>query len=354
MSKETQHPNLRTAKKVKKDEFYTQLTDISKEMKHYKNHFKDKAVYCNCDDPRVSNFFHYFSYNFEKLGLKKLITTCYKSQSMDLFSESDSEQAIYLEYDGDKNNNNVPDPEEIGIVELKGDGDFRSAESIELLKQADIVVTNPPFSLFREFVTQLDEYDKKFVIIGNVNAITYKETFRLIKENKLWLGASIHNGDREFGVPDDYPLKAASSRIDEDGNKFIRVKGVRWFTNLDYKERHEDLILYKNYTPEEYPKYENFDAINVNKTKDIPADYNGYMGVPITFLDKYNPDQFEIIGLGISNSGKEFGVQPYKPEHKKYRKEVQKRGAVDGDLYMMTDGIVDVPYARIIIKNKRL
>jgi hypothetical protein len=273
---------------------------------------------------------------------------------MDLFSESDSEQAIYLEYDGDKNNNNVPDPEEIGIVELKADGDFRSAESIELLKQADIVVTNPPFSLFRDFITQLDEYDKKFVIIGNVNAITYKETFRLIKENKLWLGASIHSGDREFGVPDDYPLTAASSRIDEDGNKFIRVKGVRWFTNLDYKERYEDLILYKNYAPEEYPKYENFDAINVNKTKDIPSDYDGYMGVPITFLDKYNPEQFEIIGLGISNSGKEFGVQPYKPEHKKYRKEVQKRGAVDGDLYMMTDGIVDVPYARIIIKNKRL
>jgi len=354
MSKETQHSNLRTAKKVKKDEFYTQLTDISKEMKHYKNHFKDKVVYCNCDDPRVSNFFHFFSYNFEKLGLKKLITTCYKSQSMDLFSESDSEQAIYLEYDGDKNNNNVPDPEEIGIVELKADGDFRSAESIELLKQADIVVTNPPFSLFRDFITQLDEYDKKFVIIGNVNAITYKETFRLIKENKLWLGASIHSGDREFGVPDDYPLTAASSRIDEDGNKFIRVKGVRWFTNLDYKERYEDLILYKNYAPEEYPKYENFDAINVNKTKDIPSDYDGYMGVPITFLDKYNPEQFEIIGLGISNSGKEFGVQPYKPEHKKYRKEVQKRGAVDGDLYMMTDGIVDVPYARIIIKNKRL
>ena len=354
MSKETQHSNLRTAKKVKKDEFYTQLTDISKEMKHYKNHFKDKVVYCNCDDPRVSNFFHFFSYNFEKLGLKKLITTCYKSQSMDLFSENDSEQAIYLEYDGDKNNNNVPDPEKIGIVELKGDGDFRSKESIELLKQADIVVTNPPFSLFREFISQLDEYDKKFIIIGNVNAITYRETFKLIKENKLWLGASIHSGDREFGVPDDYPLTAAGSRIDENGNKFIRVKGVRWFTNLDYKERHEDLILYKSYTPEEYPKYENFDAINVNKTKDIPADYDGYMGVPITFLDKYNPDQFEIIGLGISNSGIEIGVQPYKPEHKKYRKEVQKRGAVDGDLYMMTNGVVDVPYARIIIKNKTL
>ncbi len=354
MSKETQHSNLRTAKKVKKDEFYTQLTDISKEMKHYKNHFKDKVVYCNCDDPRVSNFFHFFSYNFEKLGLKKLITTCYKSHTMELFSENDSEQAIYLEYTGDKNGNNVPDPEEIGIVELKGDGDFRSKESIELLKQADIVVTNPPFSLFREFISQLDEYDKKFIIIGNVNAITYRETFKLIKENKLWLGASIHSGDREFGVPDDYPLTAAGSRIDENGNKFIRVKGVRWFTNLDYKERHEDLILYKSYTPEEYPKYENFDAINVNKTKDIPADYDGYMGVPITFLDKYNPDQFEIIGLGISNSGIEIGVQPYKPEHKKYRKEVQKRGAVDGDLYMMTNGVVDVPYARIIIKNKTL
>lgn len=354
MSKETQHSNLRTAKKVKKDEFYTQLTDISKEMKHYKNHFKDKVVYCNCDDPRVSNFFHFFSYNFEKLGLKKLITTCYKSKSMDLFSENDSEQAIYLEYTGDKNGNFVPDPEEIGIVELKGDGDFRSKESIELLKQADIVITNPPFSLFRDFISQLDEYDKKFIIIGNVNAITYRETFKLIKENKLWLGASIHSGDREFGVPDDYPLTAAGSRIDENGNKFIRVKGVRWFTNLDYKERHEDLILYKSYTPEEYPKYENFDAINVNKTKDIPADYDGYMGVPITFLDKYNPDQFEIIGLGISNSGIEIGVQPYKPEHKKYRKEVQKRGAVDGDLYMMENGEVKVPYARIIIKNKKI
>ena len=338
MSKETQHSNLRSAKKVKKDEFYTQLTDISKEMKHYKNHFKDKVVYCNCDDPRVSNFFHFFSYNFEKLGLKKLITTCYKSQSMDLFSESDSEQAIYLEYDGDKNNNNVPDPEEIGIVKLKADGDFRSAESIELLKQADIVVTNPPFSLFRDFVSQLDEHDKKFVIIGNVNAITYKETFRLIKDNKLWLGASIHSGDREFGVPDDYPLTAASSRIDEDGNKFIRVKGVRWFTNLDYKERHEDLILYKSYTPEEFPTYDNYDAINVNKTKDIPLDFKGVMGVPITFLDKYNPDQFEILGLSASAGyDKEIVGIPFKGVK-------DARPIVDGK----------VTYARIFIKNKKI
>jgi len=354
MVKISTHKNLRIAKAAKKDEFYTQLSVIEKELRHYKEHFKDQLVYCNCDDPRVSNFFHYFSYNFEKLGLKKLITACYKNQNPDLFSQNDSEKAIYLEYEGDKNQNNIPNPEEIGIKYLKGDGDFRSKECIELLKQSDIVVTNPPFSLFREYVAQLVDYDKKFLIIGNVNAITYKEIFKLIKENKLWIGPSIHGGDREFGVPDDYPLTAAGFRIDSEGRKYICVKGVRWFTNFDHKYRHEELILYKKYNPEEYPKYENYDAINVNKTKDIPMDYNGYMGVPITFLDKYNPDQFEIIGLGISNSGLEIGVQPYKEEHKKYRKEIQRRGAVDGDLYMITNGIVDVPYARVVIKNKKL
>ena len=346
--------NLRSAKTDKKDEFYTQLSDIEKELKHYKNHFKDKVVLCNCDDPRVSNFFHFFSYNFEKFGLKKLIATCYKSQDSDLFSQNNSERAIYLEYTGDKNGNNVPDVNEIGIKHLQGDGDFRSKECIELLKQADIVVTNPPFSLFREYVAQLVEYDKKFVIIGNLNALTYRDIFKLVKENKLWFGHSIHSGDREFRVPQDYPLNAAGSRVDEEGNKYIRVKGVRWYTNLDFNERHEDLILYKTYNEEEYPKYENFDAINVDVTKDIPVDYAGAMGVPITFIDKYNPDQFEIIGLGISNSGIEIGVEPYKPEHKKYRKEIQKRGAVDGDLYMMKNGIVEVPYARILIKNKKL
>jgi hypothetical protein len=355
MAKETKgNRNLHSAKTGKKDEFYTQLSDIEKELKNYKEHFRGKVVYCNCDDPRVSNFFHYFSFNFEKLGLKKLITTCFKSQDADLFSSNESERAIYLEYSGDKNGNNVPDPNEIGINYLTGDGDFRSRESIELLKQADIVVTNPPFSLFREYLTQLIEYDKKFLIIGNLNAITYKEVFRLIKDNKLWLGHSIHSGDREFMVPSDYPLTAASSRIDEEGKKYIRVKGVRWFTNMDYKERHENLILYKRYqgNESEFPFYENYEAINIDKTKDIPLDFSGMMGVPITFLDKYNPDQFDIIGLGISNSGIEIGVQPYKKEHKKYRKEVQKRGAVDGDLYMMKDGIVDVPYARVIVKNK--
>jgi len=346
--------DLHTAKLSKKDEFYTQLSDIEREMKHYRNYFRNKTVYCNCDDPRISNFFHYFSYNFEKLGIKKLMTTCYKNQDMDLFSLNNSEQAIYLEYTGDRNGDNVPNIDEIGIKHLKGDGDFRSKETIELLKEADVVVTNPPFSLFREYISQLIEYEKDFIVIGNVNAISYKDIFKLIKANKLWLGASIHSGDREFGVPDDYPLNAAGFRVDVDGKKYIRVKGVRWFTNIDYVERHEDLILYKNYSPDFYQKYENFDAINVNKTNEIPCDYSGFMGVPITFLDKYNPDQFEIVGLGIANLGLEIGVEPYKEEHKKYRKEVQKRGAVDGDLYMMVNGIVDVPYARIIIRNKKL
>ena len=350
MSEKVANKNLHQAKNNKKDEFYTQLSDIENELRHYKHHFKDKVVYCNCDDPRVSNFFHYFSYNFEHLGLKKLIATCFKSQNADLFSQNDSEKAVYLEYTGDKNNNSVPDPDEIGIKELKGDGDFRSQESIDLLKQADIVVTNPPFSLFREYVAQLVEYDKKFVIVGHQNAITYKEIFKLIKENKLWLGYGFKGGAGHF-INTQYENYATASDKREG---MIRVSGVHWFTNLEISKRHEDLILYKNYNPEEYPTYENFNAINVDKTKDIPIDYNGFIGVPVTFLDKYNPEQFEIIGLGISNSGIEIGVQPYTEEHKKYRKEVQKRGAVDGDLYMMINNEVTVPYARVIIKNKKL
>lgn len=267
---------------------------------------------CNCDDPRISNFFTYFAYNFEFLGLKKLITTCYKNQDIDLFSQNKSEQAVYLVYEGDKNGDHIPNAEEIGVRLLKGDGDFRSKECIELLKEADIVVTNPPFSLFREYVEQLMEYDKKFLIIGNQNAVSTKEIFPLIMQNKMWLGASIHSGDRKFWVPNDYELNAAGCGIDETGRKFIRVKGVRWFTNLDYKERHEDLILYKTYSPEEYPIYDNFDAINVNKTEDIPMDYNGAMGVPITFLDKYNPEQFEILGLT------QLGCHDLCPDTKKY------------------------------------
>lgn len=345
--------NLNKAKEAKKDEFYTQLDDINNELKHYREHFRGKTVLCNCDDPRVSNFFTYFAYNFEFLGLKKLITTCYKNQDMDLFSQNQSDKAVYLVYEGDKNGDHIPNADEIGVMPLKGDGDFRSKECIELLKEADIVVTNPPFSLFREYVAQLIEYDKKFLIIGNVNAVKYKELFPLIMNNKIWLGASIHSGDRKFWVPNDYELNAAGCGIDETGRKYIRVKGVRWFTNLDYKERHENLILYKHYTPEEYPKFENFDAININRTEDIPCDYNGVMGVPITFMDKYNPEQFEILGVGIAGLGLAAGVKPYKPEHKKYRKEIQKRGAVDGDLYMMNGDEVIVPYSRILIRRKK-
>ncbi len=338
------------AKKNKKDEFYTQLQDIERELKNYKNHFEGKVVYCNCDDPRVSNFFHYFSYNFEHLGLKKLIATCYKSQSIDLFSTNDCEKAVYLEYFGDKNKNKIPDLHEIEVNHLKGDGDFRSSECIELLKEADIVVTNPPFSLFREYISQLIEYKKDFLIIGHQNAVKYKEIFPLMRDNKIWLGFGFKGSAGHF-INEMYE-NYATATDKKDG--MIRVSGVHWFTNLDIKKRHEDLILYKKYSPEEYPKFENFDAINVDVTKEIPCDYSGLMGVPITFMDKYNPDQFEIIGVGIAKLGLEIGILPYKPEHKKYRKEIQKRGAVDGDLYMMKDGEVEVPYSRIIIKNKRL
>ena len=286
--------NLRAADKNKKDEFYTQLVDIENELKHYREHFRGKTVLCNCDDPRVSNFFHYFSYNFEQLGLKKLITTCYKNQNRDLFSQHDCEKAIWLEYTGDRNGNRVPDPEEIGIHCFNGDGDFRSAECIELLKQADIVVTNPPFSLFREYVAQLIKYEKKFVIVGHQNAITYKEIFPLIKDNKMWLGYGFKGGAGHFLSKYEDTAKAGNHI-----EGMIRVSGVNWFTNLEIPKRNESLILYKSYCPEDYPKYDNYDAINVDKTSDIPMDYFEQMGVPITFLDKYNPMQFEIIdGIG--------------------------------------------------------
>lgn len=283
---------LNQAKNAKKDEFYTQLVDIENELRHYREHFRGKTVLCNCDDPRVSNFFHYFSYNFEQLGLKKLITTCYKNQERDLFSQHNSERAIWLEYTGDHNGNRIPDPEEIGINCLQGDGDFRSAECIELLKQADIVVTNPPFSLFREYVAQLTQYDKKFIIIGHQNAIKYKEIFPLIMNNKIWLGYGFKGGAAHF-----YSSYKDTARAGDHREGMIRVSGVNWFTNLEIAKRHEKLILFKTYNPEEYPKYDTFDAINVDKTADIPTDYYGVMGVPITFMDKYNPNQFEIIGV---------------------------------------------------------
>jgi hypothetical protein len=335
--------NLNAAKEAKKDEFYTQLEDINNELRHYREHFRGKTVLCNCDDPRVSNFFTYFAYNFEFLGLKRLITTCYKNQDMDLFSQNKSEQAIYLIYDGDKNGNNIPDPEEIGIHPLKGDGDFRSRECIELLKQADIVVTNPPFSLFREYVAQLMKYEKKFLIIGHQNAIHYKEIFPLIKENKIWLGYGFKGGAGHFISNYEDIATAGDHR-----EGMIRVSGVHWFTNLEIRKRHEDLILYKNYTSEEYPHYENYDAIEVSKTADIPLDYNGAMGVPTTFLDKYNPDQFEIIGLAEGDLGKELGLKPFNRELKKLNKSLR-----DGQLFYMKDGYPQKPYSRILIRKKQ-
>lgn len=330
MAKNLQN-NLTLARNNKKDEFYTQLSDIERELKHYKKHFKNKVVLCNCDDPFISNFFNYFALNFEKLGLKKLITTCFKSQSMNLFSTNDSEQAIYLEYIGDRNGNNVPDPEEIGIKHLKSDGDFRSKECIELLKQADIIVTNPPFSLFREYVSQLVEYDKKFIIVGHQNAISYVEIFRLMKENKVWLGYGFNGGAGHF-INSHYENYATAGDHKEG---MIRVSGVHWFTNLDINKRHEDLILYKTYNENDYPKYDYYDAINCNKTKDIPMDYKGNIGVPITFLDKYNPDQFEIIDA----IGRYSLISGATEETK-------------GKYLTKINGIKT--YARVIIRNKKL
>ena len=305
---------LHEAKEAKADEFYTQLVDIEKELMHYTDKFEGKVVFCNCDDPYESNFFKYFAMNFNFLKLKKLICTCYDGspfagEQLDLFSEQNEDTPkhaykVEITEIPDLNNDGAVDLADVEtllksdrnvLTLLKGNGDFRSDECVELLKQADIVVTNPPFFLFREYVAQLVKYEKKFLIIGNQNAITYKEIFPLIMQNQLWLGCSIHSGDREFRVPPTYPFKAAGCREDELGRKYIRVKGVRWFTNLDYRERHDSLVLYKHYTPEEYPKYDNYDAINVDKTSDIPCDYFEDMGVPITFLDKHSPEQFEII-----------------------------------------------------------
>lgn len=281
----SKNSNLHTAKKNKNDEFYTQLSDIEKEMKYYKDAFKGKVVYCNCDDARESNFFKYFSMNFEHLGLKRLITTSY----------SESGKGNVLVYEGDKNGNRRVDDEEIKVTELQGNGDFASDECTQYLKQADIVVTNPPFSLFREYVKQLMDYNKKFIIIGNQNAITYKEIFPYIKEDKLWMGYK--SGDMAFTVPDYYEAKETRYWVDENGQKWRSLGNVCWFTNVEHDKRNTPLDLYKTYNPKDYPTYDNYDAIEVSKVAEIPSDYDGVMGVPITFLDKYCPTQFEIIGI---------------------------------------------------------
>lgn len=350
MSKNT---NLRKADRVKQDEFYTQLEDIENELRHYKQYFKGKTVFCNCDDPYESNFFKYFAMNFNYLGLKKLMATCYVTSpvmgtQLSLFEDmeyeikapTDSKKKPYKveitevsDVNGDgafdledikhllKNKNNV-------CKKLKGDGDFRSEECIDMLKEADIVVTNPPFSLFIDYLTQLIEYDKKFIIIGNQNAITYKEIFPLIKENKVWWGAT--DCIRWFIIPDHINMK---SKFNSNGERIAEGARSRWWTNLDIEKRHEEMILYKKYTPEEYPHYDNYDAIEVSKTADIPCDYFGWMGVPITFFDKYNPEQFEIIdGIG------------------RYSVIDNERTKADGKYLSMING--EAKYFRIVIRRK--
>ena len=307
---------LQKAKKSKNDEFYTQLSDIEKELQYYKSHFQDKVVFCNCDDPYTSNFFKYFVSNFKELELKKVIAACYNEQTLDLFQPKEKEKGFFAEYSGD----------EIEVKQFKGDGDFRSKESIALLQKADIVVTNPPFSLFREYVAQLVAYNKNFLIIGNINAITYKEIFKLIQENKVWLGVHFGRGISGFIVPEYYELYGTETQIDTFGNRIISPNNCLWLTNLDNFKRHEDLVLTKNYFGNEsnYPQYDNYNGIHIDRTENIPLDYTGDMGVPITFLHKFNPNQFEIVKFRKGDNEKDLSVNGKSP------------------------------YFRILVKNKRL
>ena len=325
MGKKTLNINLHKAKNAKKDEFYTQLSDIERELKHYKDQFRGKVVYCNCDDPFESNFFKYFAANFNALGLKKLITTSYVKSpivggQLPLFEmeglKGKEPFKIEIKDVTDINRNgaiNLDDVEYLlkhdknTAIPLCGNGDFRSDECIKLLKKADIVVTNPPFSLFREYVAQLVECDKKFLILGDQNAITYKEIFKLIKENELWLGYD-NGGTKWFQVPDDYDITTESRKKIVNGIKYFSAGRILWFTNLDTTKRHKELDLYKEYTPDEYPKYDNYNAINVNKYTDIPYDYAGYIGVPITFIDKYNAEQFEIVKFRKGDDDKDLSI----------------------------------------------
>lgn len=345
---------LTNAKKIKKDEFYTQLTDIEKELRYYRKHFKNKTILCNCDDPFESNFFKYFVLNFNRLGLKKLIATCYATspiahQQISLFDIPGGDETkrdkpykavvtkIYdTTGDGGIDMLDVAELFKMGeneLTELEGDGDFRSKECLDLLKEADIVVTNPPFSLFREYIGVLIENKKDFLIIGNQNAITYKEIFPLLKENKMWLGYKV--GDMAFTVPNYYEPRETRYWEDEDGQKWRSLGNICWFTNLDIKKRHEDLILIRKYNHKDYPEYDNYSAINVDKVKDIPYDYEGIMGVPITFMDKYNPEQFEILD-----------ANDYRRDH---FSKIKPHGLVkDAD-----SSINGKPkYARILIRNK--
>ena len=297
----TKNTNLHNAKRGKNDEFYTQYEDIENELWYYRDFFKGKVVFCNCDDARESNFFQYFANRFEFLGLKKLICIGYKENG----------KGILLEYEGDKNGNKVVDDCEVVATELEGNGDFRSEESIKYLKECDVVVTNPPFSLFREYVAQLMEYGKKFLIVGNMNAITYKEIFPLIKNNELWVGYGF-NVSYVYKTPYKNELDANAKFVTSKGynpeDGYVKVPAVAWYTNIPHKKRNEELVLYKEYSAEKYPKYDNYDAIEVSKVSEIPMDYEGVMGVPITFLDKYCPTQFEIIKFRKGDDDKDLSV----------------------------------------------
>ena len=329
--------NLHDSARNKQDEFYTQLSLIEKELKHYRSFFAGKTVLCNCDDPYESNFIKYFAMNFNTLRLKKLVTTCYATSPVvgdefEYYVDNAGQLAFVPDTDTtplvcstrrpyrveitevtDENNDGRADLADVEYLMrnrkntmtlLNGDGDFRSPECVELLREADVVVTNPPFSLFREYITLLEEYRKYFIIIGNMNAVTYKEIFPMIAENRLWLG--YNSGHFWFKVPDSYEIKKTDFKIDEHGQKWRRMGNICWFTNVDIEKRHENMPLFRNYSPELYPKYDNYDAINVDRTVDIPCDYYGVMGVPITFLSQYNPDQFEIVAFRKGTDGKDL------------------------------------------------
>ena len=343
---------------VKKDEFYTQYEDVAKEISKHKEQLKGKNILCNCDDPFESAFFRFFVLNFEKLKLARLVSTCYADsqiagQEYPLEGMTSAYKAVITEIpdetlkrpDGSLDLETLFAMQGNSLVHLSGDGDFRSDECVALLEEADIVVTNPPFSLFREYISLLERYEKSFIILGNMNAVTYKEVFPLFRDNKVWYGESIRSGDRKFYVPDGYPLNAASCGIDDKGRRFIRVKGVRWFTNMETSKRHEPIELTCSYTSDEYPQYENYNAINVSRTQNIPFDYDGIMGVPITFLDKYSPDQFEI--LMLANGNARTNVSSNTLTEVGYHQHPEDRGGV---------GIINGQrvYVRVMIRRKSL
>jgi len=339
MIKKSSNSNLSNAKREKNDEFYTQLSDIEKELWHYKEHFKWKTIFCNCDDPEESNFFKYFALNFEYIWLKKLISTHFETDKPSYKLEITS----WL----DLNNDWKINLNDIVKTQLKQNWDFRSPECIEILKESDVVVTNPPFSLFREYVAQLFEYDKKFIILWNMNAITYKEIFPLIKENKIWSWYWF-NLSLVFKSPYENNLEANSKFCEQKWyfwKNFIKTPAINWFTNLDISKRHEDLILYKTYNEKEYPKYDNYNAIEVSKVKDIPKDYFWNMWVPITFVDKYNPEQFEIIWQASWNTKASAPKEILEKLNYKQHKD---------DRWWCTLINWVRTYWRIIIKNKKL